>query len=89
MFINFAGYIIPTGWTVMIVPSVLHLNPEVYADPHTFNPWRWEVNFHIIYIPPNRLFLSFFVLTLLLFLFFIFLFKNGIGKSGKRIACRV
>ncbi|KAF5451524.1 hypothetical protein F2P56_026628 [Juglans regia] len=36
------GYTIPEGWLVMVVPSALHLNPDVYTDPHTFNPWRWE-----------------------------------------------
>ncbi|KAJ9146177.1 hypothetical protein P3X46_028479 [Hevea brasiliensis] len=34
------GYTIPKGWTIMIVPSSLHLKPEKYKDPLTFNPWR-------------------------------------------------
>ncbi|GMY20612.1 cytochrome P450 87A3-like isoform X1 [Fagus crenata] len=36
------GYTIPKGWLVMVVPSVLHLNPTTYDDPLAFNPWRWE-----------------------------------------------
>eukprot|EP00257_Ricinus_communis_P026960 XP_025014374.1 uncharacterized protein LOC8277841 [Ricinus communis] len=36
------GYTIPKGWTVMIVPSSLHLNPHTYKDPLAFNPWRWK-----------------------------------------------
>ena len=45
---NFAGYTIPAGWVVMVVPSVLHLNADKYNDPLTFNPWRWEVIIQII-----------------------------------------
>ncbi|KAM4094569.1 hypothetical protein ACJW30_06G205500 [Castanea mollissima] len=36
------GYTIPAGWTVMVVPSVLHLSPTEYDDPLAFNPWRWK-----------------------------------------------
>ncbi|KAM3698636.1 hypothetical protein ACJW31_06G202500 [Castanea mollissima] len=36
------GYTIPAGWTVMVVPSVLHLSPTKYDDPLAFNPWRWK-----------------------------------------------
>ncbi|XP_021904507.1 cytochrome P450 87A3-like, partial [Carica papaya] len=34
------GYTIPAGWIVMVVPSVLHLDPDKYENPLTFNPWR-------------------------------------------------
>lgn len=40
--INFKGYIIPAGWTVMVCPPAVHLNPSKYEDPLDFNPWRWE-----------------------------------------------
>ncbi|PON85217.1 Cytochrome P450, E-class, group IV [Trema orientale] len=40
--VEIKGYIIPKNWLVMVVPSVLHLNPDNYSDPCTFNPWRWE-----------------------------------------------
>ncbi|CAL1371310.1 unnamed protein product [Linum trigynum] len=36
------GYLIPAGWTVMVYPGSVHLNPKVYADPLSFNPWRWK-----------------------------------------------
>ncbi|XBH97202.1 hypothetical protein VPH35_087475 [Triticum aestivum] len=36
------GYTIPAGWLVMISPMAIHLNPEFYKDPLTFNPWRWQ-----------------------------------------------
>lgn len=35
-------YTIPEGWTIMVVPSAIHLNPETYKDPFVFNPWRWK-----------------------------------------------
>ncbi|KAJ4727011.1 Cytochrome P450 [Melia azedarach] len=40
--VQIKGYTIPAGWLVMMVPSVLHLNPDKYEDPLAFNPWRWE-----------------------------------------------
>ncbi|XP_050238042.1 cytochrome P450 87A3-like [Mercurialis annua] len=36
------GYTIPKGWTIMIVPASVHLNPNNYKDPTAFNPWRWK-----------------------------------------------
>nr|XP_027109139.1 cytochrome P450 87A3-like [Coffea arabica] len=36
------GYTIPAGWTVMVCPSSVHLDPNVYENPHEFDPWRWE-----------------------------------------------
>ncbi|XP_039142461.1 cytochrome P450 87A3-like [Dioscorea cayenensis subsp. rotundata] len=36
------GYTIPAGWGVMVCPPAVHLNPEMYKDPLTFNPWRWK-----------------------------------------------
>ncbi|KAL6839367.1 hypothetical protein ACP4OV_030637 [Aristida adscensionis] len=40
--VHIKGYTIPDGWTVMICPSAVHLNPTTYEDPSTFNPWRWK-----------------------------------------------
>ncbi|TVU06549.1 hypothetical protein EJB05_49770, partial [Eragrostis curvula] len=37
------GYTIPAGWLVMISPMAVHLNPELFKDPLTFHPWRWQV----------------------------------------------
>ncbi|KAL6897298.1 hypothetical protein ACP4OV_006994 [Aristida adscensionis] len=36
------AYTIPAGWLVMISPMSLHLNPQFFEDPLTFNPWRWK-----------------------------------------------
>ncbi|XP_055960984.1 cytochrome P450 87A3-like [Mercurialis annua] len=36
------GYTIPKGWTIMIVPASVHMNPDTYKDPTAFNPWRWK-----------------------------------------------
>ncbi|KAF9586788.1 hypothetical protein IFM89_039991 [Coptis chinensis] len=36
------GYTIPAGWTIMVCPPALHLNPEKYEDTLAFNPWRWK-----------------------------------------------
>ncbi|XP_065882246.1 cytochrome P450 87A3-like [Euphorbia lathyris] len=40
--IHIDGYTIPKGWTVMVVPSSIHMNPDTYANPIAFNPWRWK-----------------------------------------------
>ncbi|XAR70337.1 hypothetical protein NMG60_11027160 [Bertholletia excelsa] len=40
--VNFKGYTIPAGWTVVVCPPAVHLNPNKYKDPLEFNPWRWE-----------------------------------------------
>ncbi|KAL0728581.1 hypothetical protein Bca4012_024674 [Brassica carinata] len=37
-----SGYTIPAGWIVMVIPSVVHLDPEIYENPFEFNPWRWK-----------------------------------------------
>ncbi|KAJ4842249.1 hypothetical protein Tsubulata_028701 [Turnera subulata] len=36
------GYFVPAGWALMLVTPVVHLNPEIFKDPFTFNPWRWK-----------------------------------------------
>jgi cytochrome P450 len=40
--VEIKGYTIPAGWIVMIIPSVVHFDPEIYENPFEFNPWRWE-----------------------------------------------
>ncbi|TVU15076.1 hypothetical protein EJB05_38578, partial [Eragrostis curvula] len=40
--VHMKGYTIPEGWTLMICPSAVHLNPTTYEDPNAFNPWRWK-----------------------------------------------
>ncbi|KAJ4836042.1 hypothetical protein Tsubulata_023466 [Turnera subulata] len=36
------GYFVPAGWTLMLVTPAAQLNPEIFKDPFTFNPWRWK-----------------------------------------------
>ncbi|PUZ68962.1 hypothetical protein GQ55_2G070600 [Panicum hallii var. hallii] len=36
------GYTIPEGWLVLVSPMAAHLNPLIFEDPLTFNPWRWQ-----------------------------------------------
>ncbi|MQL88786.1 hypothetical protein Taro_021364 [Colocasia esculenta] len=40
--VQIRGYTIPAGWAVMVCPTAVHLNPEIYKDPLAFNPWRWK-----------------------------------------------
>ncbi|KAM3695754.1 hypothetical protein ACJW31_07G157400 [Castanea mollissima] len=40
--IEFKGYTIPAGWTIMLANSAIQLNPNTYKDPLAFNPWRWK-----------------------------------------------
>ncbi|KAF8010405.1 hypothetical protein BT93_J1126 [Corymbia citriodora subsp. variegata] len=40
--VQWNGYTIPAGWGVLIATSAFHLDPEIYKDPTTFNPWRWK-----------------------------------------------
>ncbi|XP_026452397.1 cytochrome P450 87A3-like [Papaver somniferum] len=40
--IDINGYVIPKGWTIMVVPSAIHMNPDKYKDPFAFNPARWN-----------------------------------------------
>ena len=41
--IKCAGYTIPAGWTIMVVPAALQLSPDAFVDPLAFNPSRWKV----------------------------------------------
>ncbi|KAJ8771676.1 hypothetical protein K2173_026853 [Erythroxylum novogranatense] len=40
--VHIREYVIPKGWTIAVIPAALHMDPDVYRDPLTFNPWRWE-----------------------------------------------
>ncbi|CAH8255736.1 unnamed protein product [Arabidopsis lyrata] len=42
MFRKVVRYTIPAGWIVLVVPSLLHYDPQIYEQPCEFNPWRWE-----------------------------------------------
>ncbi|XP_006302176.2 cytochrome P450 87A3 [Capsella rubella] len=39
---QYDGYLIPAGWTVVVCPPAIHLNPDIYEDPLVFDPSRWE-----------------------------------------------
>ncbi|MQM15363.1 hypothetical protein Taro_048308 [Colocasia esculenta] len=40
--VQIEGYTIPAGWSVIVCPAAVHLNPDIYKDPLAFNPWRWK-----------------------------------------------
>ncbi|KAK8937157.1 Cytochrome P450 90B1 [Platanthera zijinensis] len=40
--VQYGGYDIPCGWKVLPVFDAVHLDSELYVDPHLFNPWRWQ-----------------------------------------------
>ncbi|CAJ1942573.1 unnamed protein product [Sphenostylis stenocarpa] len=42
--VRYKGYDIPCGWKVLPVISAAHLDPELFDQPHQFNPWRWQGN---------------------------------------------
>ncbi|VFQ79562.1 unnamed protein product [Cuscuta campestris] len=39
--IELNGYVIPKGWRIYVYTREVNYDPELYPDPHTFNPWRW------------------------------------------------
>lgn len=40
--IEFEGYLIPKGWYVLLDVAATHYNPDIFEDPFTFNPSRFE-----------------------------------------------
>ncbi|PIA32698.1 hypothetical protein AQUCO_04400115v1 [Aquilegia coerulea] len=48
------GYLIPKGWKVQVWMRSIHTDPEVYPDPKSFNPSRWDG-----YIPKAGTFIPF------------------------------
>ncbi|KAJ7548789.1 hypothetical protein O6H91_07G027600 [Diphasiastrum complanatum] len=40
--IQYQGYTIPKGWTVLAYARAVHLDGDIYEDPFAFNPWRWK-----------------------------------------------
>ncbi|KAJ7568511.1 hypothetical protein O6H91_01G035500 [Diphasiastrum complanatum] len=41
--IQYQGYTISKGWTVLAYARAVHLDGDIYEDPLAFNPWRWKV----------------------------------------------
>uniref|UniRef100_A0ACD5WMF2 Uncharacterized protein n=2 Tax=Avena sativa TaxID=4498 RepID=A0ACD5WMF2_AVESA len=40
--VEYGGYTIPKGWQVLVFVRSLHIDPNYYQDPLTFNPGRWD-----------------------------------------------
>ncbi|OAY75208.1 Cytochrome P450 90B1, partial [Ananas comosus] len=40
--VEFKGYFIPEGTTVITHLAAVHLDPSVFENPGQFNPWRWS-----------------------------------------------
>ncbi|KAK8607492.1 hypothetical protein V6N13_053225 [Hibiscus sabdariffa] len=40
--IDIKGYLIPKGWCVLASFISVHMDEEIYENPHLFYPWRWE-----------------------------------------------
>ncbi len=39
--IDYAGYRIPPGWTIMVAQGLTHFLPDIYKDPRCFDPDRF------------------------------------------------
>lgn len=42
--VQIKGYLIPQGWCVLASFISVHMDEKNYANPHQFDPWRWEEN---------------------------------------------
>ncbi|XP_008790366.2 cytochrome P450 90B1-like [Phoenix dactylifera] len=40
--VQYKGFDIPCGWEVVPIISAAHLDPSIYDDPQSYNPWRWQ-----------------------------------------------
>eukprot|EP01018_Ginkgo_biloba_P016324 Gb_33310 [translate_table: standard] len=40
--IEYGGYAIPKGWQLFWVTSSTHMNEDIFAEPHKFNPSRFD-----------------------------------------------
>nr|WNO46796.1 cytochrome P450 88H10 [Tripterygium hypoglaucum] len=41
------GYTIPKGWSVLLMFRGIHLDPENFPDPKSFDPSRWDNNMNM------------------------------------------
>lgn len=41
---NQSGYKLPKDWKVIVWIRSIHIDPDYYDDPLTFNPERWTVS---------------------------------------------
>lgn len=42
--LNYKGLAIPPGTSTGMTAVLVHTNPEIFPDPHAFNPERWVEN---------------------------------------------
>ncbi|XP_038881879.1 3-epi-6-deoxocathasterone 23-monooxygenase CYP90C1 [Benincasa hispida] len=42
--VRIKDYLIPQGWCVLASFISVHMDEKNYANPHQFDPWRWEEN---------------------------------------------
>ncbi|KAI3859652.1 hypothetical protein MKX03_031166 [Papaver bracteatum] len=40
--VHINGYVIPKDWIIIVVQVAIHMNPDKFKDPLSFNPWRWN-----------------------------------------------
>ncbi|KAL5704588.1 hypothetical protein ACHQM5_022992 [Ranunculus cassubicifolius] len=40
--VRYKGFDIPCGWKVLPVFAAVHLDPLIFDQPQSFNPWRWK-----------------------------------------------
>ncbi|RXH75338.1 hypothetical protein DVH24_030059 [Malus domestica] len=51
--VEYKVYLIPKGWKVLPLFRNIHHNPEYFADPHKFNPSRFEAIYGRLGVKPN------------------------------------
>jgi ent-kaurenoic acid hydroxylase len=50
--VEYNGYTIPKGWSVLVWLRSMHTDPNNFKDPLTFNPDRWDVStLYILWFP--------------------------------------
>ncbi|KAF3774484.1 Cytochrome P450 85A1 [Nymphaea thermarum] len=40
--VELKGFSIPKGWKIFVYMRETNFDPNIYSDPLTFNPWRWQ-----------------------------------------------
>lgn len=45
--VEFKGYVIPRGCSVIVHINAVHLDPSTYKDPNHFDPWRWMDSYDV------------------------------------------
>lgn len=75
------GYKIKKGWNINIDARSIHLDPDVYNEPHKFNPLRFEVS----QVQHNACKVNIFKFYISYIYMFIFLLnKINLSKGGSK-----